>query len=93
MLAVFAYSLPTALFINFGAVYAHYLRGVGRSDSLVTEVLLDLIGTLVVFIRFSVQNIRFILIFLAYFELYEFIASIVFVFPARPFTFTLNYDS
>lgn len=78
---------------NLGIMYSHYLRGVGRGDSLFIEVLLDLIGTLVVFIRFSVQNIRFILIFLAYFELYEFIAEIVFSFPTKPFTFTLSYQS
>ena len=93
MLAIFAYTLPSTLVINLGVTYSHYLRGAGRSNSLFIEVLLDLIGTFVIFIRFSVQNIRFILIFLAYFELYEFIASVVFVFPAKPFTVTLNYTS
>lgn len=46
------------------------------------ECLLDLIAMLVVFIRFLIQNIRFVLIFLAYFELFEFL---VIEFNARTF--------
>ena len=37
------------------------------------EVLLDYIAVSVIFIRFFIQNIRFLLIFLAYFELFEFL--------------------
>ena len=91
-LAIVAYTLPGTLIYNLGVSYAYYLRGAGRSPSFLVEVVLDLIGTLVIFIRFSVQNIRFILIFLAYIELYEFIASIVFESPLQPYTITLNYS-
>jgi hypothetical protein len=58
---------------SFGLAAGSYIRGVGKSGQIVFECLLDLIAMLVVFIRFLIQNIRFVLIFLAYFELFEFL--------------------
>ena len=65
--------IPGFTFTSFGLAFTSYVRGSAKSKFLVIEVALDLIASLVVFIRFFVQNIRFVLIFIAFFELYEFI--------------------
>lgn len=65
--------LPASVLTSFGLVAGAYIRGVGKGGQIVFECLLDLIAMLVVFIRFLIQNIRFVLIFLAYFELFEFL--------------------
>ena len=64
--------LPGSVLASFGLVAGSYIRGAGKSGQIVFECMLDLIAMLVVFIRFLIQNIRFVLIFLAYFELFEF---------------------
>jgi len=46
---------------------------VGRSTLIIFEVLLDFVSIAVMIIRFFVQNIRFVFIFVGVFEYYEFI--------------------
>lgn len=65
--------LPFTTLGNFGIGFASYVRGAGKSSIVGVEVLLDYIAVSVIFIRFFIQNIRFLLIFLAYFELFEFL--------------------
>jgi hypothetical protein len=48
-----------------------YLRGAGSSSNLVVEAFFDIIGVIIIFTRFVVQNIRFLLVFVAFFELFE----------------------
>jgi hypothetical protein len=55
--------------------FAQYVRGSGRSTSLVFETLLDFVSVSVIIIRFFVQNIRFVFIFVGFFEYYEYIES------------------
>lgn len=62
---------PFSTLIDFGIAFTAYIRGASSSSNLVIECIFDIIGTLVVFTRFVVQNIRFVLIFFAYFELFE----------------------
>lgn len=62
---------PLSTLLDFGIAFTSYIRGASSSANLLVECIFDIIGTLVVFTRFIVQNIRFVLIFFAYFELFE----------------------
>jgi hypothetical protein len=48
-----------------------YIRGAASSSNLVVEAFFDIIGVIIVFTRFIVQNIRFLMVFVAFFELFE----------------------
>jgi len=63
--------LPASVFFDFGLAFIIYIRGVAKGKTLLVEFAFDAIGTLIVLTRFLVQNIRFVLIFAAYFELFE----------------------
>jgi hypothetical protein len=52
-----------------------YVRGASSSSNLVVEAFFDIIGVIIIFTRFVVQNIRFLLVFVAFFELFEWAAS------------------
>ena len=62
---------PLNLLVDFGIAFIAYVKGAGTSSVLFKEVLFDIISTSIVFIRFLIQNIRFLFIFLAIFELFE----------------------
>lgn len=62
---------PLSTLLDFGISFTTYIRGASAGSNLLVECVFDIIGTLVVFTRFVVQNIRFVLIFFAYFELFE----------------------
>ena len=51
-----------------------YVRGAASSSNLVVEAFFDIIGVVIIFTRFVVQNIRFLLVFVAFFELFEWAA-------------------
>lgn len=65
--------LPLNAFISYGIFFASYIRGSAASANLVSEAIFDIIGVIVVFSRFIIQNIRFVLVFMAFFELFEWI--------------------
>jgi len=48
-----------------------YVRGAANSSNLVVEAFFDIIGVIIIFTRFIVQNIRFLLVFVAFFEIFE----------------------
>ena len=48
-----------------------YVRGAASSSNLIAEAFFDIIGVIIIFARFIVQNIRFLLVFVAFFELFE----------------------
>ena len=62
---------PLNLLLDFGISFVTYVKGTGTSSVLFKEVLFDIISTFIIFIRFLIQNIRFLFIFLAIFELFE----------------------
>lgn len=64
---------PAAVLKNFGIAFVAYVRGHGRTTSLFYEGILDIISVSIIFLRFVVQNMRFIFIFFTFFELYEYI--------------------
>ncbi|MCB1712540.1 MAG: hypothetical protein KDH96_08735 [Candidatus Riesia sp.] len=56
-----------------GIYFSHYVRGSGRTTNIIFEIMLDVVSVSVIMIRFFIQNIRFVFIFGAFFELYEYI--------------------
>lgn len=68
-----AFIIPAAVLKNFGLAFVSYVRGHGRSSSIFYEAVLDLLSVSIIFLRFIVQNMRFIFIFFTFFELYEFV--------------------
>lgn len=87
LVSVLILTVPTNLFIDFGISFVVYIRGSASSASLVKELLFDIISTATVFIRFVIQNIRFLFIFSAIFELLEW------VFSNNSSLFLINYYS
>ena len=77
-------TVPFNLFLDFGISFTSYIRGTSTSSILIKELFLDIIATFIVFIRFFIQNIRFLFIFLTIFELFEWI------FSNNNFFFSLN---
>lgn len=75
VLVFFVLCIPLSLLIDFGLAFASYIRGAGSSTNILVELIFDLLAVLIIFTRFIVQNIRFVLIFGAYFELFEWIYS------------------
>lgn len=75
ILAFTAFITPSFVFKNFGLAFSHYVRGGGRTSSLLFEAMLDFVAVAVSMIRFLIQNIRFVFIFSAFFELYEYITA------------------
>ncbi len=55
--------------------FSAYIRGSAASTNLISETVFDIIGIVVVFSRFLIQNIRFVLVFMAFFELFEWVYS------------------
>jgi hypothetical protein len=75
LISLLILTVPVNLFVDFGISYFVYIRGSASSSSLIKELLFDVISTATVFIRFVIQNIRFLFIFSAIFELLEWIFS------------------
>lgn len=75
LISILILTIPVNLFIDFGISFFVYIRGSASSNSLIKELLFDIISTTTVFIRFVIQNIRFLFIFSAIFELLEWIFS------------------
>ena len=66
-------TLPVNVIYDYGLLFLSYLRGVGSTILLGLELMYDVLATMIMFVRLSVQNIRFFLMFFAFFELYEFV--------------------
>lgn len=79
-------TIPVRLLWDFGLSFAMYVRGAASSKNLVVESFFDIIGVIIIFTRFIVQNIRFLMVFVAYFELFEW------VFGSSQVNFVLNYN-
>lgn len=65
--------VPSALFLQMGIQCPQFIRGSAKRSNFFVETTLDAISVSVIIIRFFVQNIRFVFIMLAFFELYEYI--------------------
>jgi hypothetical protein len=73
LISLLILTIPLNLLIDFGISYFVYIKGSSISNNLVKELLFDIISVTIIFIRFLIQNIRFLFIFLAIFELLEWI--------------------
>jgi len=71
IVAIFLLTIPFNVLLDFGISFAVYIRGSSSSTNILKELLFDIIATFTIFIRFIIQNIRFIFIFIALFELFE----------------------
>ena len=76
LLMVLILTIPVNLFIDYGFYFFSYVRGSASGGNFIKELLFDLISTFTIFIRFIIQNIRFLFIFSAIFELLEWIFTI-----------------
>ena len=65
--------VPNSVFLQIGLAFVQYIRGSAKSTLLFFETLLDFVSVSVIIIRFFVQNIRFVFIFVGFFEYFEFI--------------------
>lgn len=70
-------TIPVRLLWDFGLAFGMYVRGAASSTNLVVEAFFDLIGVIIIFTRFIVQNIRFLMVFVAFFELFEWTSTSV----------------
>lgn len=68
-----AIALPICFIYDCGLGFVAYLRGSGNTTIFALEFLYDTLATAIMFIRLSIQNVRFLLIFFAYFEAFEFL--------------------
>ena len=64
-------TIPIRLVWDLGLSFGMYIRGAASSTNLIIEAFFDLIGVIIIFTRFIVQNIRFLMVFVALFELFE----------------------
>lgn len=64
-------TIPVRMLWDFGLAFGMYVRGAASSSNLIAEAFFDIIGVIIIFTRFIVQNIRFLLVFVAFFELFE----------------------
>ncbi len=81
-------TIPVRLLWDFGLAFGMYVRGAASSSNLIAEAFFDIIGVIIIFTRFIVQNIRFLLVFVAFFELFEWIFSST----DTAYVLKLNYD-
>lgn len=68
-------TIPVNLFIDFGIIFCTAIRGSASGNNFLKELIFDIISTTTVFIRFVIQNIRFLFIFSGIFELLEWVFS------------------
>jgi len=97
LIMILILSIPVNLFIDYGFYFFVYVRGSASGDNFIKELLFDLISTFTIFIRFIIQNIRFLFIFSAIFELLEWIftinSNIFFMFNTENKNFLINLSN
>ena len=71
LVSIFILTIPVNLLIDFGLQFSTYVKGSSSSTNLLKELVFDFISIFIMFIRFIVQNIRFVFIFFSLFELLE----------------------
>lgn len=94
LIIVLVLTIPVNLFIDFDLSFFAFIRGSASGNNLIKELLFDIISTFTIFIRFIIQNIRFLFIFSAIFELLEWTftvnSNIFFAFNVNNKNYILN---
>ena len=68
---IFIILIPLNVFFDMGSNFVAYIKGSSASSNMFIEGFFDVIACSIVIARFIVQNIRFVFIFGAIFELFE----------------------
>lgn len=71
--------MPSNMIWNYGILFPVFLRGSSNTTILILEFMYDVLATMIMFIRLVVQNVRFLLMFFAFFECYEFFYNFIFI--------------
>lgn len=71
--------MPSNMLWNYGILFPVFLRGSSNTTIFILEFMYDVLATTIMFIRLIVQNIRFLLMFFAFFECYEFFYNFIFI--------------
>ena len=66
-------NVPTFLLCDFGIFFNCFLRGVSPTSVLIFELMYDYIAIIAFYARMLTQSIRFILMFLAYAAMHDYI--------------------
>jgi hypothetical protein len=78
-LLVMILGMPTNMIWNYGLTFSSFLRGSSNTTIILLEFMYDILAASIMYIRLIVQNVRFILMFFAFFECYEFFLNNVFI--------------
>lgn len=70
---ILGFLVPSKVLTQMGLAFAQYVRGAGKSTSFLFEAILDFVSVSVIIMRFFIQNIRFVFIFIGFFEYYEYV--------------------
>lgn len=71
--------MPSNMIWSYGILYPIYLRGSSNTTIFLLEFMYDILATIIMYIRLLVQNVRFIFMFFAFFECYEFFLNFIFI--------------
>ncbi len=75
ILIFFALAIPNQFLYDLGMFFVFFLKGAGNTTLMFLEYCFDLLAVLIISIRLVIQNARYILILVAYMELYEFLVD------------------
>jgi hypothetical protein len=65
--------IPFSLLYDYGSYFLTYLNGVGKSSTMLLELLFDYIAVSIFYLRLMVQNVRLVFMLFTYTELHELI--------------------
>lgn len=68
--------IPIRIALSFGSNLINYIKGTSESNKFSIELFSDTITLIVFFVRFSLQAVRLVLIFIFYFSIHEFVFSL-----------------
>jgi len=91
LLMISIFSVPLNMIWNYGILFIAYLRGSSNTTILLFEYILDVVCVSIIFIRFLVQNVRFLLMFFAFFECYNIIFDFTIV-SKNYYFYNLDYS-
>ena len=83
--------MPSNLILNYGIKFPVYLRGSSTTTILFLEFMYDVLASSIMFIRLIVQSIRFVLMFFAFFECYEFFVNNIYI--VKNYYFFTDFNS
>lgn len=80
ILLLIVLGMPFNMIWDYGLTFVTFLRGSSNTTIFSLEFMYDLLATAIMFIRLVVQNVRYLLMFFAFLEFFEFFASYSFLY-------------